>query len=46
VLPGNRAHRSNTWFTPSEIRFTPTTRLAMASAGNSVVHQNPALIRL
>ncbi len=45
-LLGNGAHRSNTWFTPSEIRFTPTTRLAMASAGNSVVHQKPALIRL
>ncbi len=44
--PRHRAHRSNTWFTPSEIRFTPTTKVAIASAGNSVVHQKPALIRL
>ena len=35
----DRAHRSYTSGSPSATRFTATTRLAIASAGNSVVHQ-------
>ncbi len=40
---GNGRHRSNAWVRPSAIRLTPTTRVAMASAGKSVGHQSPAL---
>ena len=32
-------HRSNAFAIPSAIMFTPTTRMAMASAGNSTGHQ-------
>src|SRR5262249_35434023 len=34
-------HRSSAWLRPSATRLTATTRLAIASAGNSVGHQRP-----